>query len=147
MNKTEYLLFKLAEEAAELAKAASKAARFGIHNHHPDTPQHTNEDDIIAEFTDICAVFDILTLDKDIRPFDCYIDEVAGPEAQMRKFARVSVECGTLQHPGIKSALMWEPVCEACDDTGVVTGGYCTKCNAAFRQPGEPFALKEAKDG
>lgn len=59
MTETDYLLGVLAEEAAELAVACSKAQRFGLHNWHPVT-QKTNLDAINDELAHIKAMTQML---------------------------------------------------------------------------------------
>ncbi len=55
MNTTEHLLTCLAEECAEVQKAVSKALRFGVDNHHPDSTE-SNSHEIARELIDILAV-------------------------------------------------------------------------------------------
>lgn len=54
-NKTQYLLDKLQEEAAEIIQAVSKIRRFGPHNHHPDRTT-TNLQELVGELEDLQAV-------------------------------------------------------------------------------------------
>lgn len=61
MNKQEYLLTCLAEEASEISHAVAKALRFGLEDVSPDTGM-TNRDQIIKEFHDLFAVFEMLEL-------------------------------------------------------------------------------------
>lgn len=57
MNKQQYYLTKLAEEATELAQVALKCAQFGMDEVHPDTLEK-NYDALIKEWNDVlaCAV-------------------------------------------------------------------------------------------
>ena len=48
------------EEMAELTKELMKAHRFGLYNHHPDTPDELNIDRIRAEMIDVRNAFDEL---------------------------------------------------------------------------------------
>ena len=60
MTKTEHLLTCLMEECAEIQKAAAKALRFGLDDHHPDTPGVTNADEIAREYIDLLAIIEML---------------------------------------------------------------------------------------
>lgn len=59
-NKSQYLLTKVAEEATEIAKAATKSLTFGIDNYNPMTPKRTNADDIMMEFYHLDAMIEML---------------------------------------------------------------------------------------
>jgi NTP pyrophosphatase (non-canonical NTP hydrolase) len=54
-TKTQYLLDKLQEEAAEVIQAVSKIRRFGPNNHHPDRTQ-TNLQELTGELEDFQAI-------------------------------------------------------------------------------------------
>ena len=60
MTKTEHLLTCLIEECAEIQKAAAKALRFGLDDHHPDVPTTTNADEIAQEYIDMLAIVEML---------------------------------------------------------------------------------------
>lgn len=59
MNKEEYLLTCVAEECAEIAKAACKALRFGLDDCAPGTTT-TNAEHIKGEVRDLMAVIGML---------------------------------------------------------------------------------------
>jgi len=63
MNKTEHLLTCLIEECAEIQKVASKALRFGLDDHAPDSDS-TNAEDIITEIYDLLAIIEMLKEEK-----------------------------------------------------------------------------------
>lgn len=63
MNREQYLLMKVMEESNELGVRASKAARFGLHQEQPEQDAGDNEERIIGEFNDLCAVLQMLGLD------------------------------------------------------------------------------------
>ena len=65
MTRTEHLLVCLAEEAAEIQKAVSKALRFGLQDGYPGTDR-TNARDIMLEFYDLAAIIGMLQLDSDL---------------------------------------------------------------------------------
>ena len=58
-NKTQYLICKLQEEAAEVIQAVSKINRFGEQNKHPDR-QTNNKQELIAELEDFLAILAVL---------------------------------------------------------------------------------------
>ena len=59
MNLTEHLLVTLAEEAAEVAQACTKALRFGLEDGYPGTDR-TNRGDIARELADMRGVISLL---------------------------------------------------------------------------------------
>ena len=59
MNHSEHLLTCLAEECAELSKAATKALRFGVNDKGPKE-MHTNAENIQFEFNDVLAIIEML---------------------------------------------------------------------------------------
>lgn len=58
-NKTQYLICKLQEEAAEVIQAVSKINRFGEANKHPDRTT-TNKQELIGELEDFLAILAVL---------------------------------------------------------------------------------------
>jgi NTP pyrophosphatase (non-canonical NTP hydrolase) len=54
-NKTQYLVCKLQEEAAEVIQAVSKINRFGPQNSHPDRTT-TNLQELVGELEDFLAI-------------------------------------------------------------------------------------------
>lgn len=67
MTNEQYLLGKLAEEAAELAQIAIKAQQFGIEEVFggQETPL-SNRERIEAEFNDVIGVIKMLNIEEDI---------------------------------------------------------------------------------
>jgi len=63
MNTEQYLLVKLAEEAAEVAQIAIKCAQFGLTEVYPEagTP---NVDRLFGEMNDLLGVFAVLHLEE-----------------------------------------------------------------------------------
>lgn len=59
MNRTQYLLIKLAEEAAEVAQIALKSSQFGLTEKNPDMLE-TNAERIYAELDDLAAIVAML---------------------------------------------------------------------------------------
>lgn len=95
MNRTEYLLVQLMEEAAEVQQAASKALRFGLDDIYDGI---SNRDRLGKEMTDFNAVAQILWTKK-------ILPDHGGPEAVREKIAKVNKWCdharanGTLKEP------------------------------------------------
>ena len=58
-NKTQYLICKLQEEAAEVIQAVSKINRFGEQSHHPDRTT-TNKQELVGELEDFLAILAVL---------------------------------------------------------------------------------------
>ena len=58
-NKTQYLICKLQEEAAEVIQAVSKINRFGEQNRHPDRST-TNKQELVGELEDFLAILTVL---------------------------------------------------------------------------------------
>lgn len=58
MTKTQYLLVKIAEEAAEVAQMALKTAHFGVHEKENETSP-SNLERLCGELNDLLAVVDM----------------------------------------------------------------------------------------
>jgi len=59
MNRIEYLLGVVAEEATETAQAALKALRFGLDDHHPDN-DIPNREKLVIEYNQLQASMQLL---------------------------------------------------------------------------------------
>lgn len=93
MNTTEHLLCVLAEEAAELAQAAMKAARFGLDDRYPESGI-TTAAKIIAEHNDVMGVICMLK-QRGLISQDIY-GELAS-RARVEKWIEYSRKKGTLR--------------------------------------------------
>lgn len=60
MNKENYLLVCLMEEAAEIGQAAAKGIRFGLDDYHPDREHHKNHDELLEEYYQTVAIIEML---------------------------------------------------------------------------------------
>lgn len=58
-NKTQYLICKLQEEAAEVIQAVSKINRFGEQSNHPNRTTN-NKQELIGELEDFLAILAVL---------------------------------------------------------------------------------------
>ena len=103
MTRTEHLLFILAEEAAEVAQRASKAARFGLAEVQPGQ-ELTNAQRLMQEVNDFVAVCTMIagpvvsptsSLFKD-DPLK-WTSAIGEKQAKIEKFLLYSAECGTLE--------------------------------------------------
>ena len=99
MNKTEYLLTCLMEEAAEVQQIAAKCLRFGFNNHHPnDGAYKTNASELQRELKDLRATEFMLAREGHIT-FDSHADgwTLEQKIEKVKKYMEVSKSCGTLQ--------------------------------------------------
>ncbi|MCK4957767.1 MAG: helix-turn-helix transcriptional regulator [Planctomycetes bacterium] len=80
MNRIEYLLSKLGEEAGEVAQMAAKVSQFGFTECYLGGP--SNADRLKAELTNLLTVVDMLTDDA---LFDYYIDPSQRSAAKVDK--------------------------------------------------------------
>ena len=94
MTRTEHLLFILAEECAEVAQRASKAARFGLTEKQPDH-QLDNAERIALELDDLYAVVGMLRVDGSIR-CDFAARNVRAKELKVEKYLEYARQLGTL---------------------------------------------------
>ena len=92
MTRTQYLLTCLAEECAEVAQRASKAARFGIDEVQPGQDLDNGER-LEQEFNDLVAVARLLGLS---------VDEVQVKQkyARVDKYMQLSAERGMVDRNG-----------------------------------------------
>lgn len=68
MNKVQYLLIKIAEEASEISKEALKCARFGMDDRYPDGSAMTTAERMHAEVNDLMAALTMLALEIGHKP-------------------------------------------------------------------------------
>lgn len=69
MTTKEHLLVVAAEECAEIQQALTKILRFGIHAHHPSDPEMTNGEQVLTEYYQLQAVFNMLFENGVLKPF------------------------------------------------------------------------------
>lgn len=97
MNHSENLLVVASEECAEIQKNIAKALRFGTDNHHPDEPEKTNGERIMAEFHQLRAVMDMLVnqgilptmADSEISVYQNKVEAVEKWEQYSKRIGRV----------------------------------------------------------
>ena len=91
MNQIEHLLFKLAEECAEVTQEASKAAIFGMDEVMPGQSL-SNRERVVKELNDLYAVVEMLGLCKTDRP------AIEAKKSKVRHYMDYARdECGTLK--------------------------------------------------
>lgn len=103
MTRTEHLLFILAEECAEVAQRASKAARFGLAEVEPGQAK-TNARRVMDEMNDLIAVYQMIA-GPIVSPTSPLFEgdpaewmaAIRAKQAKVEKFLRYSAECGALQ--------------------------------------------------
>lgn len=95
MNRQQYLLGKLAEEASEIAQIALKAQQFGLDSVCPYNGE-TNKALLNKEYNDLWAVAWKLNVEFNT---DILLDTdlLVNKEAKIEKFYKISVELGQVQ--------------------------------------------------
>lgn len=98
MNKKEYLLTCLAEEAGEIQQAVSKALRFGLDDVHPCGTQN-NHDKLNAEIADLAAIAQMLADEGFVKriPYNEILELFDKKRAKVQKYMEISHELGCLQ--------------------------------------------------
>mgnify|MGYP001586058321 CR=1 FL=1 len=97
MNAREHLLVCLAEEAAEVVQAVTKALRFGLHDSYPGYAGGlTNEEAVYAELNDLLAVVEMLEDDGSLTPF-MGVQSRGQKQAKVRKFMEHARRNGALE--------------------------------------------------
>lgn len=91
MNRTEHLLFTLAEECAEVAQRASKAARFGLDEIQPGQVQ-TNEARIWDEMNDLAALGEMIIALRGQGGLSR--DAIDAKKRKVERFIEYSKQCG-----------------------------------------------------
>ena len=64
MNRKQYLLSKLAEEANEVAQMALKCQQFGFDDRYPDNTSEKNSERLINELIDLQGIISMLINEK-----------------------------------------------------------------------------------
>lgn len=96
MTRTEHLLWILAEECAEVAQRASKAARFGLGEVQPEQAWN-NAHRLVQEYADLAGVLTMLQEEGALPPIPSA--QLQAKREKVEKFLRYSAECGTLDEP------------------------------------------------
>lgn len=95
MNKVEYLLTCLSEEAAEIQKDCCKGQRFGIKDVNPASGQ-TNAEMIIEELNDLMGVVKLLIEEGVLRENWLDNKKILAKTEKVKEYMLYSKEQGTL---------------------------------------------------
>ncbi len=93
MNKQQYLLVKLAEEATELAQIALKTSQFGIFESCPGMDA-TNIERCNLEFNDVLAVAEMLNDYQDLHSLFRDTYKVDAKKQKVEKYFQYSISLG-----------------------------------------------------
>lgn len=96
MNKMQYLLTKLAEEASEIAQIALKTQQFGIDEQCPGLDQ-TNIQRVDYEFNDLLAVVQLINSELG---YTCLFENaghIRRKQEKITKYMQYSIECGQVK--------------------------------------------------
>ena len=102
MNKSEYLMACLSEEASEIIKATQKAQRFGLDNGNPfDKDFISNRDAIVHEIIDLLAIALMMESNGDIHVSQfidstCITEELCNKMSKVLTFMNESERVGAL---------------------------------------------------
>ena len=94
MNRTEYLLTCLAEEAVEVAQRATKAKRFACDEVQPGQ-EMSNTQRIRQELSDLIAVAEMLE-EAGVPVLPLEVDAIDRKKAKVAAFMEYSRSCGAL---------------------------------------------------
>lgn len=95
MNRQDHLLWNVAEECAEVAQRASKAARFSLQEIQPGQ-ELTNAQRLVQEYADLVAVMQMLEEEGGIEIPENFQTMVTAKKSRFDKFLGRSKACGTL---------------------------------------------------
>jgi NTP pyrophosphatase (non-canonical NTP hydrolase) len=94
MNRLQYLLIKLAEEASEVSQIALKTSQFGLEEKHPEMDE-TNKERIHKELNDLLGIVKMLNLQFEFS-FTPSEVEINQKMAKVNHYYRYSKECGAI---------------------------------------------------
>lgn len=95
MNRQQYLLNKLAEEATEVAQQALKAAQFGLDEAEPEQ-RKSNAERCHDEIDDMLGVIEMLNEEFGFN-FQSQMDRRWAKKDKVNKYAAYSAELGLLK--------------------------------------------------
>jgi hypothetical protein len=96
MNKSDYLLALIEEEALEIAHRASKAIRFGLMETQKGQP-HTNAHRLEREINDLRAVLEMFHAEQPMFRITPDADQIRMHKNQVLAYMAYSRHCGTLE--------------------------------------------------
>lgn len=95
MNRLDHLLWNVAEECAETAQRASKAARFSLLECQPGQP-FNNAERLMHEYADLVGVMQMLVEEGHINLPADFVERIEAKKARFQKYLGRSKENGTL---------------------------------------------------
>jgi len=95
LNKEEYLLICLAEEAAEIQQAITKWLRFGKSDVHPKTGIE-NVEELRLELQDFIAILDMLA-EEEIFDLSFIEEEIEAKKEKVEKYMKYSIDRDRLE--------------------------------------------------
>lgn len=93
MTRTQLLLTQLAEEAAEVSQAVSKAIRFGLDSSYNGGPDNASK--IRQEVEDLLAVYELLTVGGALAPAFSY--QFPAKQQKVERYLCLSESLGILK--------------------------------------------------
>lgn len=96
MDRLQYLLTKLAEEAAEVAQIALKTQQFGPYEICPDLPE-TNIERVNKEFNDLLAVAEMINEHLEEYALIKLDNLIVNKKNKVNKYYQYSIECGQIK--------------------------------------------------
>lgn len=97
MNRLQYLLNKLAEEASEVSQIALKTAQFGLEKCKPGQDL-TNAQRTHGELNDLLAIVDLLNREFGFGFVPSEISQMQ-KQAKVKQFYEYSISCGMVEKP------------------------------------------------
>lgn len=99
MNRVEHLLTIIAEEGAEVGKAACKALRFGLYSAATVDDETINSEDLRDEVLDLIGSYQMLAMEGHAKPLTmCDVGTARDRKAErVERFMALSKEKGALQ--------------------------------------------------
>lgn len=95
LNRVEHLLTCLTEECAEIQQAVAKALRFGLNDGHPGR-MTSNAGDIMIEYADLVAVFELLQEEGVIGQIDTLRETIDQKKIKVKRYMEYAKSRGTL---------------------------------------------------
>lgn len=95
MDREQFLLMKLAEEASDVTHLALKAAQFGMSEKHPEL-QETNKARLHNELNDLLVIVDLLDAEFDFN-FEKPLDYKENKLPKLDKYFNYSKQLGKVQ--------------------------------------------------
>lgn len=96
MDRVQYLLSKIAEEASEISQIALKTQQFGVYEMCPDL-EETNVQRINKEFNDLLGVIQLLNKELGVYEIQFNPELVEKKIEKVEKYYQYSINCGQVK--------------------------------------------------